>query len=64
MVTVEHVESRADLAEAMTHIRAEAAALRHRGHEGLHESCGQCARVGILHANLDLLLTCWQEAPA
>jgi hypothetical protein len=63
MATVEHVESRAECAEAIANARAEVDPLRRRGHEGLHESCDQCDMVGLLHNYLDYLLTCWQEAP-
>lgn len=64
MVTVEHVESRAELAESIANVRGSIAPLVRRGHEGKHKSCPECGRVVDLHADLNWLLTCWQAAPA
>lgn len=57
MVTIEHVESRADLAEAMAHVNAEAMRLSRRG-----SSATLTSRYADLHANLNMLLTSWYEA--
>jgi hypothetical protein len=62
MVTVTLCTTRPEIAEAMSHLRAEAAALTRRGHEGKHQSCDDCERYATLHANLNLLITSWQLA--
>lgn len=64
MVTVEHVETRAELHQAMVYLNRDAAALRRRGHDGTHLSCNDCERLGMIHANLDMLVTSWLEAAA
>ena len=59
MVTAERIETRADLAEAMTNLNTEAKALRRRGETGTRSD-----RYAMLHANINVLLYSWHETPA
>lgn len=62
MVLVEHVETRAELVEAMANIRGELTKIVRRGHEGKHKSCDDCARIASLHQDLNFMLVAWESA--